>query len=336
MPSGGVGEVEISQRKMGRTTPEGRTTYAPMPGLIEGRKRELEAMVDQQVIASPLHRLARYGSSGTMVEVRRCLGVLGSFLFLAGRWVRWVLRARARSGGLCGVILLVYEGLSHWGVFGGIQAPADQARGLYKAMHDARPLDRVKRERRRVRWLRRVHVWRGRGLPGPGNCWPLHRVRASSRSSGTKSEVPQVLDLHHRRLRPRRHRTPPRQLLRCSMANALDRQQKLLERLTSRQSDFEEKLVESWESNRAKELCEAGADGAAGSNGVAAAATAGRTSPGRQPASGPERPSAQLRPRTLSGKCPRTCGSCICLPKQHRHIGIPHVVTHRSCRVCVR
>jgi len=36
---------------------------------------------------------------------------------VAGRCVRWALRGRGRFGGMCAVLFLFYEGLSHWGLF---------------------------------------------------------------------------------------------------------------------------------------------------------------------------------------------------------------------------
>lgn len=89
LPNGGVAEVEISQKKVVRTTPGGSVTYARMPVLTDDMKRELEGMLEQQLLASRLQRLARYGASGRIDELRRFLSALGSFPLLAGCWVRW-------------------------------------------------------------------------------------------------------------------------------------------------------------------------------------------------------------------------------------------------------
>lgn len=157
------------------------------------------------------------------------------------------------------MIFLVYEALSHWGVFEGIQSRSDQAWGFYQALRD-RWTESNENVAEFISFVDStysvvadfVEPWR---LLAYGSCiWFFYwfwRDVGSSSSSGSTSPTSSNATTPDS-TPPITPRSDPTKVALNSMASALDRQEKLLETLTNRQFEFEEKLLDRWESSRAQ------------------------------------------------------------------------------------
>ena len=105
--------------------------YTPQPVLGEERRTEVEQKARTLLQSGRLRKRPRHRQSGTATEVRRLASVIGAAPVVAGKWVRWALRGRARFGGMCAMLSLVYERLSHWGVFDYTQDKIERATAVY-------------------------------------------------------------------------------------------------------------------------------------------------------------------------------------------------------------
>ena len=260
LPNGDLGEIELNQRRILKAAPEAGIAYTPMPVLTEERRTEIDTEVARLLAAGMLRQLRREGA-GFGTELRRFGAVFSSLPVLCGRWVRWALRSRTRFGGFCAIAFLLYEGLSHWGLFDWLQDKTDRAVQVYHGIQQ-RLSDSNEAFAELVQFWESIYKavsdfvepWRVVAYVGCAFFvywfWrdtqdPKSTSSPASSASGSPGTSPEATP-------PASPRSQDNTL--AAIKSAFENQSQLLQRMAERQESFEEKLADQMDSRRAAEL----------------------------------------------------------------------------------
>ena len=118
LPDTSLRRLDITHRATVTTTPSNGVDYLPRPVLGPQRRTELAAQAGRMATGAEASReLGLYGRVEPTTHLRRLLALTAGVPAVGARWVRWGLRSPWRFAGMCCALFIVYEALSHVGLF---------------------------------------------------------------------------------------------------------------------------------------------------------------------------------------------------------------------------